>query len=347
MKKRIFAVVMVLVAVFLIAACNMANGQGSSQETPQSVEKGKYPMTIVDQAGREVVLEKKPESLVSSYYITTSVMLALGLDEEIKGIESNPEKRPLYQKCAPKLLTLTQVGSPKEFDLEVCASIQPDLVVLPMRAKDMVEPLEKLGILVLIVNPESQDEIIEMIQLIGKATDREERANQLTGFIQDKVQFLKEKLEGCDRPTVYLGGNSDFLSTASGGMYQNDLISLAGGKNVAGDIDDTYWVESSYEQILAWNPEVIVMASEAKYSMEEVQTNPGLKDCQALINQQIIKIPSDAEAWDSPVPSSILGAVYLANMLHPNLVTDKEYEDTVEDYYETFYGFSYAQSKDM
>ncbi len=359
MKKNIVKLLCVMTALFLLCGCGADNTPKPEEENakqevvadiPEQTEaediqktEENYPMTIVDQDGREVVLEKKPESLVSVYYISTSALLALGLEDQIKGIESEPGKRPLYGLCAPKLLEQTQVGSPKELDLEACASIGPDLVILPMRAKDMAEPLEELGITVMVVNPEGQDEIKEMLLLIGQATDHSDEANKLVDYIQEKERYLSEKLEGCERPSVYLGGNSSFLSTASKGMYQNDLISMAGGKNVAGEIDDTYWVESSYEQILEWNPQVIAMASDAKYTMEELFADDGLKDCQAIRDQKVYQIPSAAEAWDSPVPSGILGAVYLAGVLHPDRIPQDEYESMVEEYYETFYGFSYKE----
>lgn len=335
MKKRVLTVLVTMVCLVLLSAC----GKTQVQTTPEKTENG-YPMTLTDQAGREVTLNQKPEKLVSSYYITTSAMLALGLEDNIAGIESNPEKRSLYGLCAPKLMERTQVGSPKEFDLEVCASINPDLVVLPMRAKDYAEPLEKLGIPVMIVNPESQDLVFEMLTLLGEAAGCSDRAKQLCDYIREKTDFIKESVKDCEKPSVYLGGNSSFLSTASKGMYQNSLISLAGGVNVAGDIDDTYWVESSYEQILSWNPQVIAMASEASYSLEEVLTDSYLQDCQAVKDKKVFQIPKEYEDWDSSVPSGFLGAAYLANALHPEAVSTEQYEAMVKEYYETFYGFS-------
>ena len=342
MKKRFLLFIFILI-LLLCTACGVEKGDQDKNEGTQNSEEtivDLYPMTIVDQAGREVVIESQPKSLVSSYYITTSALLALDLKAEIKGVESNPEKRSLYKLCAPELFEVTQVGSPKEFDLEACASVKPDLVILPLRAKDMVKPLEDLGITVMVVNPESQDEIFKMLQLIGQATGREKRAEELVSYIQNKIDFVKDKMLEVDTPLVYLGGNSSFFSTASKGMYQNDLISLAGGKNVASQIDDTYWVEVSYEQILDWNPEYIIMASEASYSMEEIQGDENLAYCQAIENNKVYKIPSDIEDWDSPVPSSFLGVAYLANVLHPDLISSEQYQDMVKEYYETFYGFT-------
>lgn len=341
MKKRVL-LWMTVALLFVCTSCGTnLNGQNKTDSSQENVM-GMYPMKLIDQAGREVVLEKKPERLVSVYYITTSALLALNLKDAIVGVESNPEKRNIYNLCAPELFEVTQVGSPKELDYEVCAKVNPDLVILPMRAKDMVEPLENLGITVMVVNPESQEAVLEMLMLIGKATDCEDRAKEVTDYIQSKIDFLKEKMENVDAPSVYLGGNSSFFSTASKGMYQNNMITLAGGKNVAGEIDDTYWVEVSYEQILDWNPTYIIAASAASYTLDEVKNDTNLAYCQAVANENVFKIPSDFEDWDSPVPSSFLGAVYLASVLHPDIVSSEQYEEIVKEYYEKFYGFSYA-----
>lgn len=342
MRKKVL-LWMTVILLLVCTACGMdSNGQNAKNFAQENVA-GVYPMTLVDQAGREVVLEKKAERLVSVYYITTSALLALDLKENIVGIETNPEKRNIYNLCAKELFEVTQVGSPKELDIEVCAAVKPDLVILPMRAKNMVEPLEKLGITVMVVNPESQDEVLEMLQLIGKATGQESRAQKIVNYIQSKTEYLKEKLADLDRPSVYLGGNSSFFSTASKGMYQNDMITLAGGKNVADQIDDTYWVEVSYEQILEWNPAYIFAASAAKYTLDEVKNDTNLTYVEAVGNDNIYKIPSDVEDWDSPVPSGFLGAVYMASVVHPDVVSNEQYEDMVKEYYETFYGFSYTK----
>lgn len=338
-----------LLIVLLFSGCGegrTTDGGEKSDPTEAHIETAgiQYPIMLTDQAGRELVIEKRPERIVSSYYITTSAFLALDLMDETVGIESDPGRRPIYELCSSEILEKTQVGSPKEFDLEVCASLQPDLVVLPMRAKNMVDPLEELGITVMVVNPESQDDIFEMLLLIGKAMDKEQRAQELVSYIKDKTEYLKEVLKDNDRPSVYLSGNSSFLSTASKGMYQNDLISIGGGENVAGNIDDTYWIESSYEQILTWNPDVIVLASDAKYSKEEILNDENLSACEAIADGFVYQIPSQLESWDSPVPGSFLGAVYLASVLHPDLVTEEYYENMVEEYYEKFYGFSYAKN---
>ena len=89
-----------------------------------------YPVTLTDQAGREVTIEEEPAKLVSGYYISTSLLIALGLEDRLVGIEAKADTRPVYQLSAPELLELPSVGTAKEFDLEGCAALEPDLVLI-------------------------------------------------------------------------------------------------------------------------------------------------------------------------------------------------------------------------
>ena len=139
---------------------------------------------------------------------------------------------------------------------------------------------------------------------------------------------------------MYLAGNSALLSTAGSNMYQSDMMVLAGGENVAAQIEDSYWADISYEQLLAWNPEYIVLASDASYTPEDVCADPNLADCDAVKNGNVIQLPGDAEAWDSPVPSGILGSVWLASALHPDLMPENARDALITQFYETFYGFT-------
>ena len=330
--NRFLSVILAL-AVFLSTAvsCNaFASGMA-------------YPVTITDHAGREVVIEKEPQRLVSCYYITTSLLMALDLDEKQVGVEDNPDLRPIYGLSAPELLELPWVGTAKTLDLEACVALEPDLAILPLRLADSAGILESFGMDVLLVNPESQALLEEAIRMVAAAADRNERADQLLAFLSETEGYLLDALAGADTPSVYLSGNSSFLSTAGNAMYQSDMIRLAGGRNVAAALQDSYWAGIDYEQLLAWDPEYIILASSAKYSAEDVLNDPNLAACRAVQSGNVFRIPSDAESWDSPVPGSILGAVWLAGILHPDKIPAAECAGMMDEYYETFYDFSYTQ----
>lgn len=336
MKKKI--------AVLLLLA--MCAGTASCAKTEDnSVAPGEYyPITVTDQAGREVVIEEEPEKLVSGYYISTSALIALDLDDKMVGIEAKANKRAIYSLSAPELIELPSVGTAKEFDLEGCAALEPDLVILPMKLKDAAETLTSLGIDVLLVNPENGELLDGMIDLIAQAAGCPEKAEELRKFTDERKRDLAEKLADADKPTVYLAGNSSMLSTAGDAMYQSDMIRNAGGINAAAEITDTYWAEISYEQLLAWNPDCIVLASDADYTVEDVLNDPNLAGCRAVENGNVYKIPGDAEAWDSPVPGGILGSVWLAGILHPEVYPEADVNSVIDEYYETFYDFKYSEN---
>ncbi|MDO4741258.1 MAG: ABC transporter substrate-binding protein, partial [Eubacteriales bacterium] len=83
------------------------------------------------------------------------------------GIEAKADKRAVYRLAAPGLIELPNVGSAKEFDLEGCAALEPDLVILPLKLKNAAATLEALGIDVLLVNPEDQQLLREMTEMIS------------------------------------------------------------------------------------------------------------------------------------------------------------------------------------
>lgn len=314
----------------------------SSKEssTEADAEQTVYPVTVTDQAGREVTIEKEPSSIVSGYYISSSLLIALGLKDKVVGIEAKADKRPIYKLAAPEMTELPNVGTAKEFNLEACAALSPDLVILPMKLKDAAQSLTDLGITVLLVNPESQDLLTEMINTIATATNTNSEAAKLLAYIDSQKAILTSALSGVEPESVYLAGNSSFLSTAGPSMYQSSIIELAGGKNAADSITDTYWAEISYEQLLAWDPSYIIIASDAEYTIDDVMNNPNLAECTAVKNSHVYAIPGDVEALDSPVPAGILASVWLAGILHPDQVPTDTYTTEMTNYYETFYGIN-------
>ena len=324
--KKLISLLLALSLVLSLGLCAVAEGTA-----------------LTDQLGRTVTLEQTPERIVSGYYISSSALIALGLEDKLVGIEAKANKRPIYSLSAPALIDLPNVGTAKEFDLEGCIALNPDLVILPAKLKNDAETLEQLGIPVLLVNPESGEQLEQMIALLGQATGTQERAEELLSFIAGQRENLETLLAEAEKPRVYLAGNSALLSTAGGNMYQSDMMVLAGGENVAAELSDPYWAEISYEQLLAWNPEYIVLASDASYTVEEVLADPNLTDCTAVKNGNVLQLPGDAEAWDSPVPSGILGSVWLAARLHGDLLPEDQAEEIIASFYETFYGFSYGE----
>ncbi len=336
--KKATGILALLLCFLLLTACG-----GSPAPAPEEKEGagGWQAVTLTDQAGREVTIEKEPQQIVSGYYITTSLLIALDKQDSLVGIEAKADIRNIYSLAAPELLELPNVGSAKDFHLEGCIALEPDLVILPLKLADAADALAQLNIPVLLVNPESSQLLEEAITLIAQATGAQERGQALLDYYADKHDELDKLLEGAqEQPTVYLAGNSDMLSTATASMYQDTLITEAGGQNVAAEVQDNYWATISYEQLIAWDPDYIVIVPEAVYTAEDVVNTPQLASLSAVQEGRVYAMPSAFEAWDSPVPSGILGTLWMASLLHPDLYAFSAMQDAAADFYQTFYGFT-------
>lgn len=355
LNKKLMAAILALSMIWSCAGCSSQGaagsgssagsaGSGTAPASGSSSSAGKeepadFPVTVTDSAGREVAIQSEPEKLVSGYYISTSLLLALGQRDKLAGIEAKAETRPIYSFAAPELLELPNVGTAKSFDLEGCAALQPDLVVIPLKLKDQIPALEDLGLTVLAVNPEDLEQLNDTIRMLGEAVGAQEEAQALLDYNQETEEYLTGLLDQAERPRVYLAGNSSYLSTAGAKMYQNTMLELGGGANAAAELEDSYWAEASYEQLLSWDPEVIIIAADAAYTKDDLLQDPQLAQLDAVKNGRVYAMPSGVEAWDSPVPSAMLGSRWVASVLHEDLYSFEAFQADAAEFYQRFYQF--------
>lgn len=347
--KRINKWLAMLLAVVMILSFAACGNQPAPAPKPEPTTDVTYPVTVKDMAGREVTIEKQPERIVSGYYISSSACIALGLTDKMVGVEDKSTKRPIYKLAAPALIDLPNVGSAKAFDLEACIATEPDLVILPMKQKDTAQTLQEMGIATLLVLPESHDQLIEMFTLIGTATNTVEQVEKLISYYNTKLSAVTEltrDLADEQKPVVYLGSTSDILRTAPREMYQASLITTAGGKNAGDVLEGSSWTDIDNETFLTMNPDIIVIptdnfaVSSPDYTAEDVMSNPTFSDVTAVKNGAVYQMPVGYEAWDSPVPSGILGTLWMLKTLHPELYSAEQFAADVNEFYTVFYGFS-------
>ena len=95
---------MTKMTALLLAAAMALTACGSTAAAPAAAETAvTYPLTVTDQLGREVTIETEPKTLASGYYISTSLLIALGLQDELVGVEAKADKRTIYSLSAPEL----------------------------------------------------------------------------------------------------------------------------------------------------------------------------------------------------------------------------------------------------
>lgn len=318
--KKLTSVVCLLL-VFVLCSCAVAES-----------------FTVTDQAGREVTFEKPAEKIVSCYYISTASLIALGLEDSLVGIEMKADTRNLYALAAPQIVTLPAVGSGKGVNVEEIAALSPDVVILPKKLKEDASTLSDLGINVIIVNPESEELFSESVSLLGTVTGMSDKAAELLDKYAAITAETISAVTGLDTPSVYMASGSDFYTTYPAGIYQNDLISIAGGKNVADEMEGEGKVTVDAEQLLAWNPEYIFIVADADYTVNDILTDSQLSELTAVKNGNVFAFPSDIEAWDYPTPSSVLGQLYMASILHSDAVTAEHFMDVAAGFYSDIFG---------
>lgn len=343
LTSRLLSLLLILMLIASLAACGSPGGQTATEpaatQGSEATEPASTAFTVTDQAGRQVVIEGPVERIVSGYYISSSACIALGLEDKLVGIEAKANSRPIYAMAAPQLLELPNVGTAKEFNMEGCIALEPELVILPKRLKDSADTITELGIPVILVSPESHQELVDMIDLIGQATGTEEKASKLIEYYNTELAAVAELTKNIsEKPSVYMAGNSAYLSTAPKDMYQASLIAAAGGVNAAEAIAGDNWTDVSYEQIIAMNPEIIVIPAEAGYSKEDVLGDSQLAQITAVKEGRVYQMPKDFEAWDSPVPSCTLGIRWLLNALHEDLYPLAQLQADAAGFYKEFYG---------
>lgn len=319
MPKRIFALWAMLIILFVSVQAEEIR-----------------PIKLTDAAGRTVKLEKTANRVVSCYYISSSAMLSLGLKGKLVGIEKKAENRSVYDLTDEKLLSLPQIGSMKEMNVEAIVALEPELILLPKKCISYVESFELLDIPVLVVDPEDEEGLRQMISLLGEACGAIEKRDALLSCF-DRVMTVPKQTDG---ETALFLGNSSYQTVAPDGMFQSSLLRMGGYENAASSLKGNYWTEISLETLLSWNADVVFVPSDAAYTPDDLRAafvEAGLPLPKAIEEGKVYQMPGCIEAWDSPVPSSVLGIEWLR--VKHGISEMSALRDEVKTFYETFYGF--------
>lgn len=293
---------------------------------------------VKDAADRTVQLDSEAKRIVSCYYISTAALLALGCKEQIVGIEKKADTRVLYRLASPEFLELPAVGSGKEVSLETILALNPDVVILPMKLKDAAKDLTDFGIPTVLVSPEDEEGFRDCVKVLGAVCGKEAEANALLERYAAESGKMSEKLIEAPRVSVYMAAESDPLMTYPKGLYQDHLIEMAGGVNVAGSISSKAKTAVDPEQLLVWDPDVIVIVSGSSYGPEAFYENEQYASLSAVRGGKIYCMPEGVESWDYPTPSSVLGAAYLCSILHPEIYGADQLLTDAQAFYSEVYG---------
>ncbi len=126
-------------------------------------------------------------------------------------------------------------------------------------------------------------------------------------------------------------------------MYQSRIIEFAGGISASGELQG-YWNDVNLEQIAIWDPDIIIVPSYGGASVEAITDSEAWQILDAVQEGRVYQMPKLVAPWDTPAPDSVLGIVWLGELLHPNLI-EVECVEEAEYFYSTFYDYRITQEE--
>ncbi|MEA3470194.1 MAG: cobalamin-binding protein [Thermodesulfobacteriota bacterium] len=276
------------------------------------------PRLFTDEIGREVYLPSSPQKIVSLAPNITETLFALGLDREIAGVTifcNYPEEA----KKKPK------VGGLINLSLEKIVFLEPDLIIATAdgNRKETVNQLENIGLPVYVVNPGNIMEILGMISHIGMITGREREAEKLTENLKARIKNILRRKEGLSRPRVFMQVGMDAMISAGRNTFLHEIISMAGGDNIAGDSVIRY-PRFGIEEIIIKKPDFIIVSSMKKGdSLKRVRETWERWDTIPAVKNNKIYI-MDSDIITRPSPRIVYGLEEMFNIIHPEALQDSD-----------------------
>jgi iron complex transport system substrate-binding protein len=251
-----------------------------------------FPKVLIDQTGRRVVLPQKPTRIVSVTLATDEILLALVGPPRLLAVT--------YLADDERVSNMTQeaaaVPHKVRADPEQIISLQPDLVfVASFLRGEFIRLLQAAGLVLFQFQEyDSIAEVQQNIRLIGRVVGEEAKAEALVAAMQARLQALAEQLRPLEtRPRVLYWGSHGY--TAGRMTSMDDLITYAGGENLAATYGMVGPAHLSAEQVLAMNPQVIVSGSldrEAQHGLPAALMHPALQGTEAVQRGRVYTIPS-------------------------------------------------------
>ncbi|MGG1311525.1 ABC transporter substrate-binding protein [Cohnella laeviribosi] len=336
MKRYLTGLISLVLLVAALAGCGGSNREGGASPTasvsspasaspaasPSASEPSKetqYPLTVKDATGESFTFDRAPERIVSTSPAETEILFALGLGDQVVGVsdfDNYPEEATQKQK----------VGSIMKPNEETLVSLKPDLVITGISMpEDVVTKLRSLGLKLYKTDPKSIDDVMNNILQIGKITNRQQEAEALVDSMKKDVARVTEAVAGVkeeDKKKVYVEFAPGW--TVGKGEFMDELITLAGGINVAGDTEG--WNQINEETIVQKDPDVILFTlgvtdSESGKTLEEIiRGRSGWDQIKAIKDNRVIGL--DQDVLSRPGPRITQGLIDVAKAIYPDLVKE-------------------------
>ena len=276
-----------------------------------------FPMTVIDDLGRTITIDKAPQRIVSLAPSNTEILFDLGLGDKVVG-------DTLYCDYPDAAKDKPKVGGYSDIDIEKVVSLAPDLILAEdIHKAEVIPALERMGFKVYALVPHNLDEIMDSVTTIGRLTGTSKEAKPIVSDMQKRIQIIMDKtlnLTDAQKPRVlYVIWQEPLMSSGTDTPIY-EMINKAGGSSIVQN--QTGFPTLSLESVIDANPQVVICNVDASFPGGDaplvfVQTEPRLKTISARVNGKVYGI--NASLTNRPVPRIIDGFEWMAAMIHPEL----------------------------
>jgi iron complex transport system substrate-binding protein len=308
MNRKLILIASALTLV--LAGCGPAAVAPTATPTPA-------PISLTDGLGRSVTLPAPAQKVVSMAPSNTEILYAVGAGSQVIGRDEFSD----YPAAAKNLPSVG--GSMGQYSLEQIVALKPDLVLAGgINTPEQVKSLEDLGLTVFFLgNPTTLEEMYKNLETVGKLTGQDAEAATLAQSLQARVAAVDKRLAGVsDKPSVFYEIDASDPTkpyTAGPGTFIDQLITRAGGVNVAATASDPY-PQLGLEQLVVSDPAIILLGDSAYgVTPQTVATRPGWETLAAVKDGKIYTF--DDNLVSRPGPRLVDGLEQLAKLLHPEL----------------------------
>lgn len=275
-----------------------------------------YPLTLTDDAGRQITLSAAPIRIVSLAPSNTEIVCALTACDELVGVTD-------FDDFPAQVTAVTHVVVGAVVDVEKVVAARPQLILAAgngLTPGTVIDQLTQLGYPVLSLYPHDLDGVYHDISLVGAAIDSGSVADNLVASLKARAGAVATKVAGASRPRTFyeVGVFEGSIYTAGKDSFLSSLVSLAGGAPITGDAATT---AIQLEDLIAADPELILLGDAAydpSITAATVAARPGWGDMAAVSGGRIMVMLEDV-VITRPGPRIVDGLEALARAIHPGL----------------------------
>ena len=342
MRKKFNRTISLSVALLLMLSIVLT---GCGPEKPKEAKT----RIITDQVGRKVEIPVDIERVAAFHMYAAKIMYSLGQGDKLIHKAIYHPEATILAKLDEEFAALPNIntGDHKQTGSEPVLNIGPQ-IVFSYAAFDTaeIEQFEEAGLVPIGVKGETLEDTYETIALLGDIFNCKKEAKEYTEFIKSKYKYVDDrtkKLDESEKPVVLITGPKSIYTVATGEMLQNEMIEMGGGINPARGLKGR-WAEISPEQLVTWNPDYIFLGSSfGNTTKEEIYNDPAFATISAVKNKRIYIFPSNIGWWDFPLPQAMLGMVWTAKKINPDLFKDMDVEEIADEYYMRCFGYSFEE----